>query len=181
MRHTGGTMRIIVEGPDGGGKTRLVNDLLLKFEPAIQPTVSFKKSDFTQFTKWLVFTLAIDYDSVPIHDRFFYSELVYGRIIRNRVDMPELFISDMKWELPRETLLIYARPDMDTLLKGARVEDQMEGVEEKFTELVEAYDTLMLEQRTRYNDRFYRYNWKDSREPDAVVKHVQRYLAGELR
>jgi len=173
--------RVIVEGPDGGGKTRLIYDLLSQV-PELRPTLSFKKQDyFSQFVPWLLHELSIEHDGVPLYDRLFYSELVYGRIIRNRVDMPELFIADMKWQLPIDALLIYARPDMDTLLKGARVEDQMEGVSEKYSELVAAYDILMLEQSTRYNERFYRYNWKDEREPDAVLKHVQRYLAGELR
>lgn len=172
-------MRIIVEGPDGAGKSHLVgylNDLFTDRLEMIKPIG--KRDDLLDVWNTMMspsFSFAI-----PLHDRFVYSELVYGPVIRGELSVSEADISGIIRGLRREALLIYARPDRATLELGVRAESQMEGVTDKFTELVEAYDQLMAVEQKYYGLRFYKFNWLSIVEPRQVVEHLQRYLRGEL-
>ena len=173
-------MRIIVEGPDGGGKSRLVGYL----------SVHFKELDIVRngmgpdqdLQRWWPAVLAESqaWPIVPIHDRFFYSELIYGPILRGHIKVEPPLCQIIQKGLRQEALLIYARPDRATLELGVREESQMEGVTDKFTELVEAYDRLMSVEAGYYGRRFYMFDWLSTNEPRQVVEHVQRYLTGGL-
>lgn len=171
-------MRIIVEGPDGGGKTTLVKYLAEAFDFKI---VVNEKGPDQNLEWWWPETLFMNENKVPIHDRFFYSELVYGPIIRGRLAVPDHLINSVRSHLQKDALLIYARPDRSALELGVRVEKQMEGVAQKFTELVEAYDHLMQIESWHYGTRFYTYRWTNILEPQTVVEFVKRYVRGELR
>ena len=170
-------MRIIVEGPDGAGKTHLVDYLRELFD------LSFIRNDMgpdQNLEWWWPETLVKQTPTTPIHDRFFYSELVYGPVIRGYLKVPEDLINQIAAGLRREALLIYARPSREALELGVREHDQMKGVTDKFTELVEAYDRLMNRESLAYGNRFYLFNWLGTFEPRQVVEHVQRYLRGDL-
>lgn len=173
-------MRIIVEGPDGAGKTTLVEYLhsLFDFEIICNP-----KGPDQNFEWWWPETLILKGsrpDTTVIHDRFFYSELVYGPVIRGRVVVSNDLIRTTQAQLRQSAMLIYARPSEAALAQGVRVADQMEGVAEKHTKLIEAYDDLMTMEQFHYGKRFYRYDWRSDKEPRSVVEHVKRFLRGEL-
>lgn len=173
-------MRIIVEGPDGGGKTRLIEYLTDKWKELVVVRNEFGPDQ--NLEKWWPAVISVPTTPflVPIHDRFFYSELVYGPVIRGYVKVSDEIIQPIRAGLRQEALLIYARPDRETLEMGVRQHEQMKGVSDKFTELVEAYDQLMSVEQGYYGRRFYLFNWLGSYEPRQVVEHVQRYLRGEL-
>lgn len=174
-------MRIVVEGPDGAGKTSLIKMLAEKFD--FEVIVNDKGPD-QNFEWWWPETLILKGsapDHTVIHDRFFYSELVYGPIIRGSLAAPEDLIRTVRRELRLNALLIYARPALAaTLFKGMSVEKQMEGVTNRFTELIEAYDNLMWNEGPAYGRRYYVYDWEAPGEPRSVVEHVKRFLRGEL-
>ena len=169
-------MRIIIEGPDGGGKTKLAELLSEWFGLEIIRNDMGPEQDLEA---WWPDTIQRTMFMPVIHDRFFYSELVYGPLLRGSVKAPAELVKEVQEGLRHNSLLIYARPERATLELGVRVEDQMKGVQEKFTELVEAYDRLMSVEQGYYGRRFYSYNWLGM-EPQQVVKHVQRYLTGDL-
>lgn len=171
-------MRIIVEGPDGAGKTQLVDNLCGWFH--LHKVVN-ELGPEQKLEWWWPETVAMTTPAPPIHDRFFYSELVYGPIVRGYLKVPEDLIRSIQAGLRHEALLIYARPSRETLELGVQAHDQMKGVAEKFTELVDSYDRLMSIETLHYGQRFYRYDWVKNYEPRQVVEYVKRYLRGELR
>lgn len=171
--------RVIVEGMDGSGKTVLVNHLTRCF-PELERIVNEKGPD-QDFSIWWPEILDKEQDgSTPIHDRFFYSELVYGPIIRGHINAEPNLITNVLWFLRAGSLLIYARPHTDYLKKGIEANKQMEGVTEKTQQLLELYDQLMAAEKDWYKNRFFHYVWHRDGELDRVTEIVRGYLAGEL-
>ena len=83
-------MIIIVEGPDGAGKTTRINQLLdahpgSSYKHFSNPKTSQEADDY-----WKVYTEAVkasDPNKVTIFDRSWYSDRVYGPIIRGHMEM----------------------------------------------------------------------------------------------
>lgn len=86
-------MIIIVEGPDGAGKTTTINALLKSHPGSTTRHFSNPKSDEEAYDYYKVYAQAIkeaDPEKVTIFDRSWYSDLVYGPVIRNRQEMSNL-------------------------------------------------------------------------------------------
>jgi thymidylate kinase len=165
--------RIIVEGMDGSGKTTLICDLKLRF-PELQVVT---RPPGVPFNYWWPQELdRTPSEPVPLHDRFFYSELVYGPVLRGRIEPRMELINNMIWFLRSTALLIYARPHSAVLRTAAERNLQMDGVMENFMPLLEAYDRLMAEEMTWYDKRFHRYDWNSNNGYDNVVMAVEDYL-----
>ena len=171
--------RIIVEGMDGGGKTTLIERLQEKFHNL--EYIRNPKGPDQDFDVWWPEQLDRGKSPiVPIHDRFFYSEIVYGPTLRGHITANDNLVQNSLWFLRSHAFLIYARPHSDTLREGFKNRKQMEGVEEQFTKLLEAYDTLMALEASWYKDRFLRYDWVNPGSFHEVENTVERYMLGEL-
>lgn len=171
--------RIIVEGMDGSGKTVLINHLLFNF-PKLEPIVN-TLNDKQNFDEWWPQVLDEEEDeTIPIHDRFFYSELVYGPILRGHINATPALVQNALWYLRSSALLIYARPHTDMLRAGIKTNQQMEGVTDKFMELLGLYDQLMEAEKAWYTNRFIHYVWHRDNELGRVRELIRGYLAGEL-
>jgi len=164
--------RIIVEGADGTGKTTLIEYLMNQFHflRLIVNTLGPQQN----FNTWWPLQLAQNTPpEVPIHDRFFYSELVYGPLFRGYLAASQGVISGVRFRLREEALLIYANTREPILDKNP----QMEGVIDNHLSVERAYEKLMQSERDFYPaGRFYMYDWT---EPDAlhrVEAIVERYL-----
>lgn len=172
-------MRIIVEGPDGAGKTTLIQSLL-DTEPT-QP-VRNKMEDKQDFDQWWPEILNWHGNVfVPLHDRFFYSELVYGPVIRGCIKAKMTTIVRVQKELRSGAALIYCRPSFAAIQAAASDKPQMAGVLDNLEILVKEYDTLLMQEATEYGRRFYLYDWQADEEPRGVTKFVRAYLSGGLQ
>ena len=83
-------MFYIVEGPDGAGKTTLVNQLVAAHPGAKVLHFGKPTTDEEAFNYWQVYLRAIKENAntpVAIFDRSWYTDIVYGPIIRNRIEM----------------------------------------------------------------------------------------------
>lgn len=170
--------RIIVEGMDGSGKTTLINSLMKDF-PQLE-LVRNQHGPEQKFETWWPEQLdREESDRIPIHDRFFYSELVYGPILRGRINADPNLINNVLWFLRSSALLIYARPSVDNLRKGIKKEKQMEGVEDRFTDLIELYDQVMSSELNWYGNRFIHYSWDPNQT--ELLETVVGYLNGDIR
>lgn len=86
-------MIIIVDGPDGAGKTTLINSLLKSHPGSSYKHFSNPKSDEEAFNYYQVYAAAIvatDPNKVTVFDRSWLSDLVYGPVIRHRKEMSDL-------------------------------------------------------------------------------------------
>lgn len=158
-------MLIIIEGPDGGGKTRLVNRLrdelpgylwVLRANGKGRPT----EDQILASAEWID---RCPNDITIICDRHPYiSELVYGEILRAEVRHP-LTTEDIARRLSH-ALIIYCRPSNRLLAKGVQVEKQFEGVHSNHARLIGYYDRIMAAlARSEHGVRVVEYNWEDPR------------------
>lgn len=88
-------MIIIVEGPDGAGKSTLIDKLLKSYPGSSYQHFSNPKTDEEAWNYWKVYAEAIeatDPTKVTIFDRSWYSDVVYGPIFRNRLEMDPLHV-----------------------------------------------------------------------------------------
>lgn len=168
--------RIIIEGMDGSGKTHLI-DYLMMHVPNLEVIVN-EKGPEQDFNHWWPDQLDRPVDIlVPLHDRFFYSELVYGPLLRGHINAQPVLVQNGLWFLRSTALLIYCRPDSEKLREGVQVEQQMEGVTDKFNELLKLYDELMDAEKRWYGPRFIHYVWHRENEFNRVEQLVKEYLA----
>lgn len=164
--------RIIVEGMDGSGKTTLVKHLAHQF-PQLEVVTRPKDVHFDIW--WPSELDRLDTAPVPIYDRFFYSELVYGPIIRGKINANMELVNGVAWFMRSTAMLIYARPHSSSIRTAINEHPQMPGVIRHFEQLLEAYDSLMATEMQWYVDRFYHYDW-NSEHSNQVIAAVERYL-----
>lgn len=169
--------RIILEGMDATGKTTLIQDLRKEFHVLTPPIIN-ELGPAQDFETWWPMTLNDDpHPFVPLHDRFFYSEIVYGIIIRGFVKAPMPVVNRVGARLKNEALLIYCRPGLNTIMEHLDDQPQMSGVKSKWRELLEYYDTIMLEAATEYSpDRWTFYDWREPTAKKRIFNLVERYL-----
>lgn len=83
-------MIYIVEGPDGAGKTTLVNKIIKANPNAIKLHFSKPETDAEAFNYWHTYYEAMketEKSPVTIFDRSWYSDMVYGPVMRGREEM----------------------------------------------------------------------------------------------
>lgn len=134
------TMRhIIIEGPDGGGKTRLKEAVLTAFPsflPHVRAADSLKGPVLESLANWVTDDLNSHtyawnswvYDRHPV-----ISEPIYGPACRGGV--PEMFakagwVSHMKTQLAHHCLLVICQPPLDVVIDHVKRDgdNQMPGV-----------------------------------------------------
>lgn len=171
---------LILEGPDGSGKTTLANKLL---KGTGCPTLLVKRSGPPGSVETLKFQadwikaqgssgLNIIADRHPL-----ISETIYAPIVRkvsplwSEVDALAYF-----GQIPDSArpLIIYCRAPLQIMAVSAKIEPQMEGVLSEYTSLVAAYDDFMV-RLARRDYAVHRYDFSE----DGEAKHPIG-LAGEL-
>lgn len=182
-------MLVIIEGPDGSGKTTLIEKL---------------RSDLDGFF-WLmrpkgppgnlenIHLLLNTIDSslartgcpryMPlIMDRHpLISENIYGPVIRGfnpleeaGWDKPAMAMGRLGcYRNPREILIVYCRPRATSIRSGAQVEDQMDGVLEKIDDLIEAYDKFMAEAEKSQTIRILPYDYHREEDYQFLLQEIQ--------
>lgn len=141
---------VIVEGPDGSGKTTLIEYLRKSLHPYTWILKSNSKpqtvEDIIHVLTWITHAppgLPLILDRHPL-----ISETVYGPILRGASRMP-LNPQDLSACFPPDTLVVYCRPSVNAIHEGAKTEEQMKGVITKLGKIITAYDTLMASLKDR--------------------------------
>jgi thymidylate kinase len=170
--------RIIVEGIDGSGKSTLISELRSEFH-FLLPVVNDKQSE-QNFNEWWPYQLEVEYQPgiIPIHDRFYYSELVYGPVIRGSLVGDRKVHIDVRNQLRKEAFLIYCRPTLANIIKDSKTNEQMDGVLTNLPELLEGYDKIMQMQPVYYGNRFLVYDWHYRSDFNTLVRQLEGYLVG---
>jgi thymidylate kinase len=170
--------RIIVEGPDGSGKTTLIRALTNRF-PQLEPLPGFKKQTQEKFyDNWVFQQLLYDPSPrVPIHDRFYYSELVYGMVLRGHIEVLPGNQRRIEQVLREHCFLVYCNVPQDVLIRAASGSPQMDGVLQDLDVLREQYEQLMLNEYHHYGpSRFQQYDYTNPGTEEGLMTKLGDYL-----
>jgi len=135
---------IIVEGADGCGKTTLCNQLQRDFDLGIErpqrggemPIVPVRNRVYRALSKAIK-----GHQPAKIYDRLYLSELVYGRMLRDKVEFSafeQLYINDLLKAL--RCPVIICKVDFDVAHDNLAKQPQLWGVEENYRKIYHAYE-----------------------------------------
>jgi thymidylate kinase len=147
---------IVIEGPDGAGKTTLARDLLDSYEelrPA--PHTELPQEERNRLRErnqheFVLTSLAEAVEShgpIRVHDRIFFSHLVYQPV----VDKAAVQFSEREKQMIRGVMsalsvpIIMCLPPLDTVIANVKKSEkgqQMEGVDEKIGSIYDAYHAV---------------------------------------
>ena len=174
--------RIITEGLDGSGKSTLIKTIQDYFPSDVVTIPGFKHSGATNYESWLRLEFhGNQVRPVKLHDRFLYSELIYGPLIRGRVDIDPVVSQAALHMLRENAFLIYCRIPYSKIVETVTAEPQMDGVLEKLVELYDEYERVMIEEVEHYKNRFVIWDFTRATTTQAAVKNqVLKPLEGYL-
>ncbi len=176
-------MLIAFEGPDGGGKTTLINRFRVH-HPEFQYTKPVpEEGPKGQTEEYMVRTTKELFQRVKNGENFvsdrlnFLSEEVYGPICRNGSILSTRSFNELLFEYQDEVdpLLIYCRPSNPTIINNVNKNFQMDGVKQNIDKIIQAYDILMHALNNCGID-YYVYDYE--KDPDAT--QVLFYLESEI-
>lgn len=184
MRH------LVLEGPDGGGKTRLAEAIFAKFKGLVpgQKASHSLKGPVKNLAAWVTREFLVMDGSVQpiVYDRHpVISEPIYGRIARDEPQpgfSPSPWLSTQRLKLQERAYVIWCIPPLEQVMKGLTDNEQMPGVVDNIEALHQAY----LNTSVNWNGPGIRYDYssysmwpsdatKDQLFPSAV-KFVEEYM-----
>lgn len=145
-------MIIILEGPDGGGKTTLAEALRHRLQSDRMthvikhgPYKGVKSEDLCKMF-FRSMSQALTYDDHVIMDRSWLSEPIYGEVYRNgenRVDMPRHRMLE-RVALSRGAVVIHCQPDLEVCIKtfSGRLDDEYLDNVEQLKAVYQGYELL---------------------------------------
>lgn len=175
---------ILIEGPDGAGKSTLARELGAAL--GLNQTHSPGPRGARERTYDALGEAVKGNSPVRIHDRLYYSEIVYGIVLRGRVEFSH------RERVYVETVLhgalnvptIFCMPPLETVVKN--VEDTGEGqlagnipVVPHIKKIYAKYDQIVRNLTWMENARMIRYNYLDTSNKGIMMEVIQKYL--ELR
>lgn len=137
---------IIVEGPDGSGKTTLIDKLssALRMPLHKRASDSIKGPELSTLDVWVNTDVNLMHRAAPsIYDRHpLVSEPIYGPVCRGKV--PGMFNQDwwvktMTTRTAHYALLVMCLPPLDVCQEGMSSGPQMAGVEANYVNLYHSY------------------------------------------
>jgi hypothetical protein len=174
------TKQIVVEGPDGSGKSTLVAHLLDNYHQLqlVKIFDSGGPKSPEHFYQAYADVLSREYPVgiVPLFDRFYFSELVYGHELRGKILLSPSQVEEIAAPIRDHGLVIYCRPSSYVIHMSARVADQMPGVLDHLDNIIHAYDVLMS--GDEMGNRFIKYDWTEKGALKNLELLVDSYLYG---
>jgi len=151
-------MIIILEGPDGAGKSTLSNQLLPLFSKQGLTHVfrhgPYKDINAEDLCKiyFRSMSQALTYNDNVILDRSWLSEPIYGDVYRkgvNRVDRQRQRMLE-RCALSRGAVVIRVQPELDTCIENFKARKELEYLDnvQQLTEVYERYERLVVDHKT---------------------------------
>lgn len=175
---------VIIEGPDASGKSTLISYLLGEFgdqlelaesskgdrnAPEWREPVNVRKRTYTALSQAVIGT-----HRVQVHDRLFFSELVYGEVLRGG--------ACFRWKEQQHILrvltalsppVVLCLPPVEAYLACLPHEKQMEGVIENSLAIYRKYEALCTVRHPRIT--VYDYT-RGPAAPKRIRRLVKAYL-----
>lgn len=179
---------IIVEGPDGSGKTILIKDVVKRLQLWVG-TLSVKEPVKIVHSpgpleqglfEWAANALLLVKEPV-VFDRFpYFSDIVYGPTLRKQTLMTESGYRQLKTRLKElDPLVIYCRPPVDTIVKSSKVWEQMKGVPENLTKIVKNYDQQLLYWMSDF--KVFHYDFTQPENKKLLMTVIDEYVRQDYR
>jgi hypothetical protein len=187
---------IIVEGPDGAGKTTLVNYLLEVFgdDLVLGERGTKNRDDLWKVTKPDTYRAIhrslgypgrdLEVPQVPeIWDRLFWSEFVYWDLVGR--DKPEFNQHDQTL-IPQviaalDSLVIWCLPPRSVVMANIESEaHQMEGVRERSAQIFDRYSGMMLDRELvpgTLRNKFFVYDYTGTRISSRSLYEIKRAVS----
>ena len=161
---------IVVEGPDGAGKSTLIDNLRLSSD---RHYVSMRRSgppktldEIVHIIRWIE---RLTGPTPLILDRHpFISEDIYGNVLRGK-SLLNGYSSIEDYQQHFRTFvdrIIYCRPPTSIIMQKMHDNPQLRGVHDKIEEITQQYDHTMKLIR-HWGVRVPEYNWIDEHEADS--------------
>jgi hypothetical protein len=136
---------IVIEGPDGGGKSTLVQQISQQFGRPISHRVVDKDTNaLVDLKAWTEKNLSFTND-LYVYDRHrLISEPIYGPIIREKpepgFDDPQ-WLATMMWQfyMKKRPLIIYCLPSLETVIENVNRGDDNKVVASKIQSIYTLY------------------------------------------
>jgi energy-coupling factor transporter ATP-binding protein EcfA2 len=187
---------IVVEGPDGAGKTTLVQKLLTLFgeDLMLGKRATDNRDDLWKVTKidtYRALHLGLGYPEdddpvIEIWDRLFWSEFVYWDLVGR--DHPEFNEQD-KEIIPNviaglDSLVIWCLPTKPTVMANIESEGhQMLGVKERAEEIFNRYSMMRTDRQLvpkRLSGRFFLYDYTGERVGRSLYE-IEKAVGGIIQ
>lgn len=141
-------MFLLVEGPDGAGKTTIINKLLHKFPETLYLHFSTPTDYRLQFNLYKNAIIENQYAPFVIFDRCWYSDAVYGIVMRGREEITKQEIKELEQAIIScgGGLVAYVMSDTETMWNRcqARGEDYIKSIEQ-LEKIVFRYEQVMFD------------------------------------
>jgi thymidylate kinase len=166
-------MFVVIEGPDGSGKSTLIENL--RGDQTKAYFVILRASRYPPDGRGYPYVyaareLARDFIYPVICDRFHpISESVYAPVLRGG---DEWNLRTILFDLETVDLIVYCRPPAKTIHEGVKQNKQLAGVVEKTDDLIDRYDRLM-DHLMREGHKVLTYDWTVD-PPDKVANAIFR-------
>jgi len=180
---------LIVEGPDGGGKTTLITELQAQMDIAIMPKASRSDTgpDTRTLRKWVDQDLSTPNHSPHLYDRYpLISEPIYGPLIRGHMadgfDDLQWFASRCEMIRQRSAAIVFCLPPFEVthrnvMLNHDNSTKHMRGVRMKIRAIYEQYIVrCVLEAQAGTTVFVWDYTKEDAkRDFKDLMEIVERY------
>lgn len=173
---------IIVEGPDGSGKSTLCEMLAARFNLEIGERSTKNRDEIYKSTVRdsyaAVGRAVMGYEQPVIWDRMFYSDPIYAKIVRNAD--PQFTHHQLAYlhELVNVMMapVILCMPPLDVVKRNVYDSDQLEGVEDNIELLYRAYGMTMTRLDWAHEFQLIVHNYTNPLSFRCIEHHVERYL-----
>ena len=176
---------ILLEGPDGSGKTTLARNLASNLRIEIAPRVVSKEAKaLTDLVQWVNQNLR-EGPQAKIFDRHrLMSEFIYGNALRTRpepgfTDFPNVLNWQTKLWQEIDPLVVFCLPPLDIVMGNVVEDEDNQVVWEKIPVIYSAYLQLASMSYLYQPDRvlFYDYTMSHNKLPEFFVSEAQLITA----
>lgn len=163
-----------MEGCDNTGKTTLIENLIAELEPYLH---SVKSSGPGEDLGERIISALKENDITAIHDRFFFSELVYGPIMRGKISItPDQMKQIHSLMASVNPLIIWCSRPLKDIAASFLERPQMEGTHIKLREIEEAYYRVMVGLHNEKGYNLMVYNYQRKGDYEKIAEAVERDL-----
>lgn len=170
---------ILILGMDNTGKTTLIQNMeaeIKRTRTSVKVVKSPGPVSATEMIQWVseqVVNINNNPETMFIYDRFCcFDEPVYGPIVRGTT--PSLIEPMLNMIKTVDPILVYARPEAADIVSFKDGREQMEGVQEYATDLLIAYDYLIMSHLKRFPVIIYDYN--KSKAEDVLDEAISTWV-----